>query len=80
MRETGETAFPKPILLEEAKDLSIPSRNKGRDISCRFIMPEHGGKVQGVFMHIHGGGWVWGSDKGCVSAVLILCFMWLLVS
>lgn len=67
MRENGETALPKPIRLEEAKSFSIPSRDKGRDIPCRVMMPEHGGKVQGVFMHIHGGGWVLMSEKECVS-------------
>ena len=74
MRENGETALPKPIRLEEAKDFHIPSREKGRDIPCRVMTPEHGGKVQGVFMHIHGGGWVLMSEKESVSPVSILYF------
>ncbi len=80
MRGNGETALPKPTCLEDAKDFDIPSRDKGRDIPCRIMTPEHGGKVHGVFMHIHGGGWVLMSEKECVSAVSILCFMCLLVS
>lgn len=80
MRENGETALPKPIRLEEAKDFHIPSRENGRDIHCRIMTPEHGGKVHGVFMHIHGGGWVLMSEKECVSAVSTLYFMRLLVS
>lgn len=67
MRESGETALPKPIRMEEAKDFYIPSREKGRDIPCRIMTPGHGGKVQGVFMHIHGGGWVLMSEQEYVS-------------
>ena len=74
MRENGETALPKPIRLEEAKDFHIPSRQKGRDIPCRVMTPGHGGEVQGVFMHIHGGGWVLMSEKECVSPVSSLYF------
>ncbi|KAK3170084.1 hypothetical protein OEA41_009469 [Lepraria neglecta] len=45
------------------KRLSVPSREKGRDVPCRLIKPHHGGEVQGVFMHIHGGGWVLMTEK-----------------
>ncbi|KAI1990706.1 hypothetical protein LOZ54_002396 [Ophidiomyces ophidiicola] len=58
MRLRGETAFPKPVVLECGQSFSIPSRQKGRDIPCRIITPEGNGTPSGVFMHIHGGGWV----------------------
>ncbi len=59
MRWTGETAFPAPTVLKEGKPFAIPSRQKGRDIPCRLMMPtENEGPVKGVFMYIHGGGWV----------------------
>lgn len=54
----SETALPGPVLLPQAKLFLIPSREKGRALSCRLVMPEHGRQVKGVFMHIHGGGWV----------------------
>ena len=63
MRENGQTAMPKPVRLEEAKQFSVPSREKGRDIPCRLVKPDGESKVQGVSMHIHGGGWVLMSEK-----------------
>jgi acetyl esterase/lipase len=63
MRENGQTAMPKPVRLEEAKQFSVPSREKGRDIPCRLVKPDGESRVQGVLMHIHGGGWVLMSEK-----------------
>lgn len=63
MRQNGETALPKPTHLDQARDFHIPSREKGRDVPCRLLMPEHGGQVKGVFMHSHGGGWVLMTEK-----------------
>jgi acetyl esterase/lipase len=40
----------------------IPSRDAGRDITIRYFKPSSG-EVKGVFMHIHGGGWVLQSEK-----------------
>ena len=62
MRRNGETAFPKPAVIESGQRFSIPSREKGRDIPCRIMMPEDDGQVKGVYMHIHGGGWVLSSE------------------
>ena len=75
MRENGETALPRPIRLDEAKDFKIPSREKGRDIPCRLVAPEHVGNLQGIFMHVHGGGWVLMSEKEWVSLLtaLVIC-------
>ena len=63
MRESGETPLPKPVHLPEAKDILIPSREKGRSIPCRLMKPTNGKDVRGVFYHIHGGGWVLQNEK-----------------
>jgi acetyl esterase/lipase len=57
MREDGKTAFPKPTVLPEGQDISIPSRDSNRSIPCRLFHPVSS-KPKGVFLHIHGGGWV----------------------
>jgi len=66
MRVNGETPFPKPTILPSGKTSSIPSRQKGRDIATRVFTPENG-KPKGVFLHIHGGGWVLNTEDGCVE-------------
>lgn len=55
-RAEGQTAFPKPIHLSRAKVVDIPSRDEGRCIKLRCFVPE--GKIQGIYLHMHGGGWV----------------------
>ncbi|KAM6524538.1 hypothetical protein FALCPG4_010147 [Fusarium falciforme] len=56
LRRSGKTALPGPVLLDSARSLAIPSREPGRTIPCRLLAPK--GKPHGVFVHIHGGGWV----------------------
>ncbi|KAI9714891.1 MAG: hypothetical protein M1820_000180 [Bogoriella megaspora] len=56
MREDGETPLPKPTILD-GEDIFVPSRESGRPIPCRVMKPKSG-DVKGVFLHIHGGGWV----------------------
>ena len=63
MRERGETALPKPVYLPQAKSFSIPSREAGRELPCRVLNPENDRQTKGVFLHIHGGGWVLMSEK-----------------
>ena len=63
MLDDGQTALPKPILLPQAKEFHLPSREKGREIPCRVLTPENGGQVKGVFLHIYGGGWTLMSEK-----------------
>jgi acetyl esterase/lipase len=63
MRETGETPLPVPVYLAEAKDATIPSREKGRDIPLRVYMPDNGEPSKGIFLHFHGGGFIMGSHK-----------------
>jgi len=61
MRWNGETPLPKSVVIESGVNLTIPSREPGRDIPCRMFKPERG-EVKGLYMHIHGGGWVLQSE------------------
>jgi acetyl esterase/lipase len=56
-RERGGI-FDKPVFLEQAIDIVIPTRRG--DMRARVLRPE--GDVAGVYLHIHGGGWTLG---GC---------------
>lgn len=66
MRLAGETALPAPPILPDGLNFTIPSRTLGRSIPCRLFYPSTNAKgegnekpkTKGVFMHIHGGGWV----------------------
>lgn len=58
MRWNGETPLPKPVVIPSGRAFPIPSRDKGRDIPCRILKPDGNVPVNGVMMHIHGGGWV----------------------
>ncbi|KAL6713204.1 hypothetical protein ACLMJK_009325 [Lecanora helva] len=63
MMENGELGLPKPVHLPQAQTLRISSREEGRDIPCRLLSPEQDGSVKGIFLHLHGGGGVLGSEK-----------------
>ena len=63
MRETGETPLPVPVYLPGARDDSVPSREAGRDIPLRIYTPDNGQPSRGIFLHIHGGGFVLASHK-----------------
>ena len=57
-RREGRSIWPKPEFLPHARDLTIPAR--GGDLRVRILTPER--EAAGVYLHIHGGGWVLG---GC---------------
>lgn len=61
MRWNGETPFPKPAVVESGKNITLRSRESGRDIPCRVFAPESAAP-KAVFLHIHGGGWVLQSE------------------
>lgn len=63
MWEEGKTSLPKPTYLDETEDDVVPSRDAGRDIPIRIYRPQDGRQVKGMFIHMHGGGFVLGSHK-----------------
>jgi acetyl esterase len=56
-RREGKGVFPPPVWLDEATDHEIPGR--AGPIRLRVLRPE--GDVAGVYLHVHGGGWVLGA-------------------
>jgi len=63
MRWNGETPIPKPIVVEHGKDTTLPSRDSNRSIPCRVFSPRNkANSPRGIFLHIHGGGWVLQSE------------------
>jgi acetyl esterase len=55
-RRDGRSIFPAPVFHPRARDISVPTRNG--EVRVRVIPP--GGEAAGVYLHIHGGGWVLG--------------------
>jgi acetyl esterase len=54
-RAEGRSIFPAPEILPQGRDRTIPGRSG--DLAVRVFVPD---QVTGVFLHIHGGGWVLG--------------------
>jgi len=54
-RREGRSIWPEPVFLPQASDLSV--RTRSGEIRVRVLAPE---KATGVYLHIHGGGWVLG--------------------
>jgi acetyl esterase/lipase len=61
LRWEGKTPLPKPIVLPEGVNGTIPSREPGREIPYRVFRPSNG-ESKGIHLHIHGGGWVLQSE------------------
>lgn len=57
LRRAGKGIFPAPVFLKEASDLEIAGRRG--PIKVRLIRPDQ--KPTGIYIHIHGGGWVLGA-------------------
>ena len=55
-RKRGEGPFPPPILSNRARTRMISGKD-GNEIALRIIAPAN---PRGVYLHIHGGGWVLG--------------------
>jgi acetyl esterase len=55
-RRAGRGIFPPPVFLPQARELRIAGR--GGEIPLRVLAPE--GAPTGVYLHIHGGGWMLG--------------------
>ena len=60
IRREGQGIFPATVLLPQARDLSVPGRSG--EIALRVLAPER--EATGIYVHIHGGGWVLGSADG----------------
>ena len=56
-RRRGEGAFPAPVMSDRARTITIPGKD-GYHIPLRIIAPA--GQPRGVYLHLHGGGWVLG--------------------
>lgn len=56
-RARGDGPFPAPVVSPRAADRMIDVG--GREVKVRILMPA--GQATGVYLHIHGGGWVLGS-------------------
>lgn len=59
-RAEGRGTFPAPVVVAEGRDETIPGPD-GNTIRLRVFEPA-GGDVRGVYLHLHGGGWVLGSS------------------
>lgn len=55
-RRVGKGTFPAPVFLPEMRDLEIPGR--AGVLRLRVARPPSG--ASGVYLHIHGGGWMLG--------------------
>jgi acetyl esterase len=55
-RRRGEGPFPPPVFSERARTMAITGRD-GNQIPLRVIAPA---QPRGVYLHLHGGGWVLG--------------------
>ncbi|CZR69487.1 related to lipase 2 [Phialocephala subalpina] len=58
LQDEGKTGWPAPKFRSaNGTEIEIPSRESGRSIKCRIVVPEDK-KLDGVFYYIHGGGHV----------------------
>jgi acetyl esterase len=55
-RREGRSIFPPPTFLPQAREIVVPTR--AGETRVRVLAPE--GEATGVYVHIHGGGWVLG--------------------
>jgi acetyl esterase/lipase len=55
-RRRGDGPFPVPVFSERARTMTITGKD-GNQISLRAIAPA---QPRGVYLHLHGGGWVLG--------------------
>ena len=55
-RREGRSIWPQPVFLPQARELRVPTR--AGEIRVRILSPETA--ATGVYVHLHGGGWVLG--------------------
>ena len=59
-RREGSGAFPAPVLSPTAESFEAPRRDGGT-IALRVLRPA-AGEARGAYLHLHGGGWVLGTN------------------
>ncbi len=59
-RRDGKGIFPLEAYDETAENFQIDGPS-GEPLMLRAIQPEAGGDTRGVFLHFHGGGWMYGA-------------------
>ncbi len=57
VRREGKGIFPPPVYLPEARDVTIPTR--AGSTTLRVVAPP--GTPKGIYLHVHGGGWMLGA-------------------
>src|SRR5438309_9481826 len=57
-RAEGRSIWPAPEVLPQGRDRTVPGR--GGQVGVRVLTPP---RVTGVYLHIHGGGWVLGGAR-----------------
>jgi acetyl esterase/lipase len=59
VRREGGGVFPPLVFLPRARDLAVPGRSG--EVRVRVIAPGER-RVEGVYLHFHGGGWTFGAS------------------
>jgi acetyl esterase/lipase len=63
MLYAGETHFPELSLPPNARGANVPSRVSGCEIPIWYYKPDNGERSIGVYLYLHGGGFVMGTHK-----------------
>ncbi len=58
-RRVGKGIFPAPVILPDLRDLEVQGRHG--PIKLRIARPAAGTTPRGVYLHLHGGGWMYGA-------------------
>ncbi len=58
-RRAGSSIFPAPVFLPGMMDIAVPGR--AAPVRLRVAHPASGVTPRGVYLHIHGGGWMFGA-------------------
>jgi acetyl esterase/lipase len=67
-RREGRSFFPAPVYVEQARWETVPGRRS--EIRLRTVEPD--GEAEGLYVHIHGGGWTFGAADLQDAALLAL--------
>ncbi len=59
-RREGKGTFPAPVFLPDLTELEVPGR--AGPVRLRVARPPRGVSPRGVYLHIHGGGWMLGAS------------------